>query len=145
MTEDLALQLERAAHGAGMHPGIVDKYIDVSKMTVGKDGTIVGLDEAVASLKESNPYLFKYRIDPKGDIKEQLARIGREMKDARNSAELQLVRSLDVNELNDAELDSVVHVLTGRAVYGDRSRLEFAAKRQSDTREAEHRRLTQAI
>ncbi len=59
-TERKTNALINAAMKIGAHdPAVVAKLVDAGSITIGDDGTVSGVDEAIKALQQSNAYLFK--------------------------------------------------------------------------------------
>ena len=55
MTNAIQAKIGASAQDAGLVAGLLDK----SKLILGEDGSVTGLDEQIKSLRESKPFLFK--------------------------------------------------------------------------------------
>lgn len=59
--------LDKALSGAkAKNAGFVAKALDMSKIQLSDDGSLIGLNEQIAALKTSDPYLFDESTEDKG-------------------------------------------------------------------------------
>lgn len=73
LTNAIKLAIAGKVHDESIVSGLIDK----TKLIIGDDGKIVGLDEQISSLKEGKAFLFKEETaDPKNDHKPGFKKIG---------------------------------------------------------------------
>lgn len=147
-TEAIRERLDRAGEQANLRdPSDLAKFVDVEGVKADSSGEIIGLDEAIADLRKTRPYLFKdhFELDASRPIKEQLNEFVRQLKPGEDELH-KLVKGLDLDELSPQEFEDVLHFHGTRNPDGMAiRRLQAAAKRQTDARDVDRRGLSRAI
>jgi hypothetical protein len=133
-------RLDRAGEEARLRdPSDLAKFVDAESIQTDASGEIVGLDDAIADLRKTRPYLFKdhFAFDPSRPSGEQITAFDRQLKPREHEGH-KLVKGLELNELSAQEFQDVLHVYTTAHpdVMAIR-RLETVSKRQANDRNAE--------